>query len=283
MDWGLVILAIAVMMGAGLLMGILLALASIRFHVEVDPLVGKVRAALPGSNCGACGLPGCDAAAQAIVDQTVSYDACVSGGHGVKDAIAALLGVEAGEQAEPLVTVLRCQGGRGKVQLRYRYDGVASCHAANLVAGGPLACCYGCLGFGDCKKACPFDAISMGEEGLPLIDLDLCTRCGICISACPRNIIAFLPESSPVAVLCVSGAMGKVTRKACSVGCIGCKACERVCEPEAVVVTDNLAVIDFQKCTGCGKCVEKCPTKCLVWRVHAPEEVAVEGSGTDIS
>lgn len=271
MDWNLVIYAVVAMGGLGALLGGILAVASVKFHVEVDPRVEKVREVLPGANCGACGIPGCEAAAEAIVEGKIPYDACIAGGNSVSEAVAEVLGIEAGEWAEPLVTVLRCQGGRGKVQLRYQYQGVADCHAAQLVAGGPLACAYGCLGFGDCVEACPFDAMRMAEDGLPQIDLDKCTRCGICINICPRDILAFLPESAEVAVLCVSKDKAKVVREACKIGCIACKACEKVCEPEAITVVDNLAVIDYTKCTSCGKCVEKCPTKCLVWRTKTPE------------
>lgn len=274
MDWNLVIYAVAAMGGLGLVMGGLLAIASIKFHVDVDPRVEKVRAVLPGANCGACGIPGCDAAAEAIVEGKVPFDACVAGGHSVAEAVAAVLGLEAGERAEPVVTLLRCQGGKGNVEPRYQYQGLEDCHAANLIAGGPLACTYGCLGFGDCVRSCPFDAMEMGENGLPQIDLDKCTRCGICITTCPRDIIAFLPESAEVVNLCVSKDKGSVTRKGCKVGCIACKACEKVCEPEAIVVVDNLAVIDYSKCNSCGKCIEKCPPKCLVWRTKISEQPA---------
>ncbi len=52
--------------------------------------------------------------------------------------------------------------------------------------------------------------------------------------------------------------------KACSVGCIGCKMCERMCKFDAVKVTDNIAYIDPEKCTGCGACAEKCPKKIIL-------------------
>ncbi len=264
MDWNLILFAVTVMAGAGLLMGALLAVASVKFHVEVDPRVERVRAVLPGANCGACGLPGCDAAAAAIVAGTAAIGVCTAGGHAVKEAVAAVLGLDAGEKTAPALTVVRCQGGRGKAQLRYDYEGVPDCKAASMMAGGPLACAYGCLGFGDCERACAFDAIAIGPEGLPVVNLHKCTRCGLCIKACPRGIIAYLPPRAEVADLCMSRDRGPVVRKACSIGCIACKACEKVCEPGAIVVSDNLAVIDYAKCTACGKCIEKCPPKCLV-------------------
>ncbi len=273
MDWNLVIYAVAVMAGTGIIMGGLLAVAAVKFHVEVDPRVQGVRAALSGANCGACGWPGCDAAAQAIVDGKAPYSACTAGGHAAKEAIAAVLGIEA-EKHEPVVTVVRCQGGRDKVKVLFQYDGVATCQAANLTTGGPSACRYGCLGYGDCAAACPFDALRMGPEGLPVVDLEKCTRCGICVRTCPRNIIAFLPASAKVAVLCVSHDKGKDTRAACSVGCIACAACVRACESKAITLVDNLAVIDYSSgCRACAKCVEKCPTKCFVWLAKAAETV----------
>lgn len=263
MDWSLVLFAVAVMAGCGGIMGGLLAVAAIRFHVEIDPRVARVRESLPGANCGACGFPGCDAAAAAIVEGKAPPGACTAGGHGVREAVAHVLGIDASAQ-EPIDTVVRCQGGRANVKTRYRYDGVDGCHAAHLTMGGPLACAYGCLGFGDCATACPFDAISMGEDGLPDIDPEKCTRCGVCIATCPRKIIAFLPSSAPVAVLCVSHDKGKTVREACSVGCIACGACVRVCLPKAIALVDELAVIDYRLCNGCGACVSKCPTRCLV-------------------
>jgi Na+-translocating ferredoxin:NAD+ oxidoreductase RNF subunit RnfB len=264
MDWGLIGIAVAALAGAGLLMGIILAVASIRFHVEVDPRVEQVRAVLPGANCGACGLPGCDAAAEAIVRGAAPPGVCTAGGSAVAAAVAAVLGVVAGEGGVPPRTTVRCQGGRGKVKARFVYDGVDACHAAQITAGGPLACPYGCLGLGDCFRSCKFGAIVMGEDGLPHIDLDKCTRCGLCLAACPRKIIAFLPGNAPVAVLCVSRDRGKTVREICTVGCIACGACVKACQPKAITLADNLAVIDYSLCDGCGQCVAKCPTKCLV-------------------
>ncbi len=263
MDWMLVIFAVAVMGGTGLLLGGLLAVASAIFHVEVDPRVERIRAALPGANCGACGFPGCDAAAAAIAEGKAPAGACTAGGASTRDAIALILGISAGEHV-PVKTVVRCQGGRGKVRERFRYDGVDTCHAAHITAGGPLACHYGCLGFGDCQRACPFDAISMQENGLPLIDEDKCTRCGLCVKACPRRIIALLPEKADVMILCVSLDKGKAVKEECDVGCIACAACQRVCPVKAIDMVDNLAVINYDLCTSCGACVGKCPTKCII-------------------
>jgi Na+-translocating ferredoxin:NAD+ oxidoreductase RNF subunit RnfB len=263
MNSNLIFVAVAALGGLGIFMGLVLAVASKRFHVDVDQRVERVRAALPGANCGACGFPGCDAAAAAMAEGKAPAGACTAGGSSTRDAIAQILGVAAGDHA-PVKTVVRCQGGRGKVRQRFRYDGVDTCQASTLTGGGPLACPYGCLGYGDCQRACPFDAITMGDDGLPSIDLHKCTRCGLCVKACPRKIIDMLPEEAQVMVLCISRDKGKIVKDECDVGCIACGICQKVCPVKAIEVVDNLAVINYDLCNSCGTCVGKCPTKCII-------------------
>jgi len=66
-----------------------------------------------------------------------------------------------------------------------------------------------------------------------------------------------------VRVACSSKDAGKIVRTNCSVGCIGCKICEKNCPHDAVHVNDLLAKVDYDKCVNCGICVEKCPTKAI--------------------
>jgi len=244
----------------GVLFGIGLYLASRVFHVEVDPRVEKIEEVLPGANCGACGFPGCAALAEAIAEGRAPINACPVGAMAVALRVGEIMGVKV-EAAEKKVAVVKCQGR--EVGDRYRYSGPGSCRAAHLLLGGPKECPYGCLGLGDCVRACPFGAITL-KDGLPVVDEEKCTGCGLCAKACPRGIIEILPVSKYVHVLCSSTDSGALVRKYCQVGCIGCKRCEKTCPHGAIKVENFLARIDYEKCVSCGECVKVCPVKCIV-------------------
>lgn len=264
MDVMLIIKAVGALAGTGLVLGFMLGFAAKTFHVEVDPRVEKITELLPGANCGACGHPGCEAAAMAVVAGGADAHVCTAGGHEVAGQIADILGITVGQGPEPQIAFVSCGGGRNSVSHRYEYVGPQDCDAAGLIAGGPLSCTYGCLGFGNCVDSCAFDALHLDEDGLPKVDIEKCTGCGLCVSACPRGIMKMVPANAPVMVACNSKDRGKVVRENCKTGCIACKRCERVCEPEAIKVVSELAVIDYEKCNGCMKCIEECPTNCIV-------------------
>jgi len=172
----------------GLITGVLLAVASKIFYVYVDPKVMAVDEALPGANCGGCGLPGCSANAEAIVAGETEANSCVAGGPEIAEAIAAIMGV-AIEAKEPDIARPGCTYGVGEADLKYIYDGLSDCRAAALMNGGMKVCTIGCLGLGSCEKACQFNAISMGPDGLPVVDANRCTGCGSCERVCPKHII----------------------------------------------------------------------------------------------
>lgn len=268
----------------GLLFGFGLFVASRLFRVHVDARVARVEHALPGANCGACGLAGCSALAKAIVHGSADVTSCIPGGGDVAHLIADIMGVEARE-VEKEVAVLRCQGR--DVGDRFEYQGIETCAAANLIHGGPKECVVGCIGFGDCAKACPFDALHM-VDGFPLVDEAKCTGCGKCVAACPKMLFELLPLGRLVHVRCVNRQPGKLVRKYCAVGCIGCKKCEGVCKFDAVHVENNLAVFDYGKCTSCGMCVKECPTGTIMNYRLSRKEVGLwpvkramdEGPGT---
>jgi NADPH-dependent glutamate synthase beta subunit-like oxidoreductase len=180
--------AIVMLGGIGVVVGIVLAAASKIFYVYVDPKIVAVEETLPGANCGGCGLPGCGANAEAIVAGRAAPNSCVAAGSDTAMAIAAILGVSV-EAKEPDIARPGCYFGPEKADLKYRYDGVQDCRAAAMLSGGMKVCTIGCLGLGSCARACPFDAIAMGDDGLPVVDEVKCTGCGTCERVCPKHII----------------------------------------------------------------------------------------------
>lgn len=250
--------AAATLGGVGLIFGALLALAARYFAVETDPRVEAVRDALPGANCGACGYAGCTGFAEAVVDGKITADKCIPGGSESIREIAEILGQEAVESV-PMVAVVFCVGDHEHARDLFYYDGIRECSHALNFGGGFKACGEGCLGLGSCVEACPFEAIHMGPHGLPVVDRERCGGCGLCRNACPRQIIQILPKSKHGhLVLCNSHEKGKTVSRACTAGCIACKACVKACSENAITMDDNLAVIDLDKCTDCGECVIKC-------------------------
>lgn len=282
MDLMLILKAIGALSVIGVVTSSVLATAAKRFYVEVDPRIEAVLAALPGSNCGACGNPSCFMSAEKMVSGDLAANGCVAGGQSVADAISLILGADACA-AVAVVSARHCGGGDKAVRA-YEYAGVRSCAAAARLAGSPLACPAGCIGFGDCVRACPFDAMHLDERGLPVVDLDKCTGCGVCVKECPRgqiSLLALVPETAPIVVRCNAHDKVKGRKDNCAACCIACKKCERACPSDAIHVVDMLAVVDYEKCTGCGACVEVCPQNCidLFGRGTAVDAVAADGAG----
>lgn len=258
-----ILTATAVVGVVGIFVGLFLGAAGIKFRVEVDEKEEAVLAALPGNNCGGCGYAGCSGLAAAIAKGEAPVNACPVGGAPVGEKIAAIMGVEAGA-SERKVAFVACMGDCGKSRQDYEYFGAQDCQMMGFVpGGGPKSCNSGCLGFGSCVKACPFDAIHV-VNGVALVDKEKCKACGKCVEVCPKHLISLIPYDARYAVACSSKDKGPVTMKACDVGCIGCGLCARNCPSQAVEVKDFHAAIDQEKCTGCGTCVEKCPKKCII-------------------
>ncbi len=255
---GLIVLAVL-----GVAFGIALAIVAARFVVKADPKVEKVRETLPGANCGACGFAGCMGYAEAVVgNPDVAVNMCAPGKSPVAEKIAVITGKKA-EKVDPKIARVFCQGGTSLSQRKFIYTGVQDCTAAVLAAGGDKSCQYGCLGFGTCMRACPFGAITMSADNLPIINPDKCTACGKCVAACPKQVIELAQASKAVVISCHSRDKGVDTKKKCQVGCIACGICVRTCPVDAIKIDNNLARIDHSKCIVCGLCVTKCPTKAI--------------------
>ena len=254
-----IILVVAV----GLVCAVMLTIASKVFYVPVDETAAALREVLPGANCGGCGFAGCDDYAnQLAADHSTPCNKCPVGGASVADKLAEILGVEAGS-AEKEVAVVQCNGSCDVAGNLMDYEGPASCKAASQLFGGLKSCQFGCLGLGDCVTACEFGAIKV-VNGVAKVDRNACVACGACAKACPKKLIRIAPESNQVIVFCNNSDKGANTRKACSVGCIGCKQCEKACKFDSVHVEDNLAKIDPETCKNCGMCAKVCPTGAII-------------------
>jgi NADPH-dependent glutamate synthase beta subunit-like oxidoreductase len=180
--------ATMLLMGLGLAASVMLAIASRIFYIWEDPRIERVEESLLGANCGGCGYAGCAAAAEAVVAGKAGVDVCVAGGFEIAQNVAAVMGM-AVEEKEPEISKPGCYYGFQDADLKYTYIGVMDCRAAMLLYGGSKECNIGCLGLGTCVRACPFDALSMGENHLPVVDKQKCTSCGVCAEVCPKDII----------------------------------------------------------------------------------------------
>ena len=258
-----IIIAAAVVGILGILIGIFLGIASEKFKVEVDEKEILVRNELPGNNCGGCGYAGCDALAKAIAAGQAEVGACPVGGASTAEKIGAIMGV-AGGTTEKKVAFVKCKGTCDKTKVQYNYYGVDDCKKVSVVPGaGEKACTYGCMGYGSCVKACAFDAIHV-VDGVAVVDKEKCVACGKCVSSCPNHLIELVPYKAEHLVQCSSHDKGKDVKSVCESGCIGCTLCTKQCEFDAIHMENNLAVIDYEKCTNCGKCAEKCPVKVIL-------------------
>lgn len=263
----LIIIAVVLILIVSLIAGVLLSYASKVFEVKEDQLFLDLREALPGANCGGCGYAGCDDYAHALAAkdgaEEVPCTKCAVGGPAVAGKLAEILGTSAGD-VERQVSFVACKGTRDNAKALYEYAGkVESCTAAKTLFGGTKECVYGCIGLGDCVKACDFDAIRV-INGVAVVDPSVCTACGKCLKACPQHLISLKPASEKVLVQCSNKDMGKAAMAVCKTSCIACRMCERTCQHDAVHVVDNVAVIDPSKCVGCGDCAEKCPKKSIL-------------------
>ena len=253
-----ILVAALIVGGTGLFIGVFLGVAGKKFAVEVDETEQAILEALPGNNCGGCGYAGCSGLAAAITKGEAPHNRCPVGGAPVAEKIAAILGTDAGETVRQTAFV-KCAGTCGKAKQAYDYTGIEDCvMASQMQNGGPKGCGFGCLGFGSCVKACPFDAIHI-VNGVAVVDREACKACGKCIAKCPHHLIELAPYDQKTFVGCSSHAKGKAVTTACELGCIGCKKCEKTCPNGAITVTDFCAHIDYEKCTNCGACKEACP------------------------
>ena len=260
-----IIIAAAVVAAIGALCAVMLVLASKFFAVKENEKIGQVRECLPGANCGACGYAGCDGYAKALAEDengSVKANLCIPGGDAAAKQISEILGVEFEDVVEQ-VAVIHCYGDCNHTSNKMDYVGIQTCSAVKTLYGGNGKCVYGCIGIGDCVRACPNDAICI-ENGIAHIDTRKCIGCGLCAKACPQKLIEIVDDTEKVLVTCNNQEKGAAVRQKCSNGCIGCKKCEKNCPVGAIKVENNLARIDYDICTNCGECAKNCPVGCIL-------------------
>ncbi len=268
-----VLVAIGILGGLALFFGAVLATAHRFLHVEEDPRLEKVNDLLPGNNCGACGEPGCAAFAGELVGARAAPGACTVASAGTLEVIADFLGVDVGG-VDKRIARLRCGGGEGLVGQLAEYRGHKSCLSATIVGGGGQACTWGCLGLADCDVACTFDAITMGADGLPKVDGDLCTSCGDCVDACPLDLFVIDAREHELFVRCANPMSGDAVRDKCAVACDACGRCAADAPDGVVEMVGGLPIVHWDRSERpTEKSTWRCPTGAIVWLA---EEAAAE-------
>lgn len=252
---------------AGFAAGLILYFVSKKFNVKEDPRIGEIEEILPGANCGACGRKGChDFAVECCRTGSLDGLNCPGAGAEGMRRIASVLGIDAQDACEKKAFV-RCHGTACNRRVKRNISAINSCISAKSLAMPEGYCTWGCLGGGDCVKACRFDAMTWDAENeMPHIDIDRCVGCGACADACPQNLILIRekkPDTPAVVVTCSNRDKGAAARKMCAVACIGCGKCARTCRFGAITVAGNLASINPDLCTACGECVAGCPTSAI--------------------
>jgi len=262
-----------ILVGVGILSGVSFVLAAVislcyqKLRVWEDPRIDQIASMLPGANCGACGFPGCRGLAEQIVLRRAKPASCTVSNEEGRQDIAAFLGVDAGESVKRVARLL-CAGGTNVAQRRANYHGVESCAAAVAVSGGAKACAWGCVGYADCAVSCTFDAIQMNATGLPVVDPDLCSACGDCVTACPQGLFTILPLDAHLIVQCKSLLEGASATELCAVACNACGRCAADAAPGLIQMSmgGRLPVVDYEKIEHeSQKAIKRCPTGAIAW------------------
>ncbi len=258
-----IIIALAALGGLTLLLATMLIVANKKLYVYEDPRIDQVEDMLPHANCGACGYPGCRPFAEALVSGNALPGKCTVSSEEGRVAIADFLGVSLGAE-EKKVARLACAGGTNVAINRAQYQGLDSCRAAALVSGGGKGCFWGCLGHGDCEVVCDFDAITMNEFGLPVVDLEKCTACGDCVEVCPKDLFSLQPISHQLWVACKNLEHGDAVLEECQVACTACGKCA-MDGGDLITMKHNLPVIDYSLNHRTKDPIQRCPTGAIVW------------------
>ncbi len=256
-----VLLPAIILISLAMIFSAILAVLSEKLAVKENEKIKEIQSLLSGANCGACGFAGCKGFAEALVSGKADINTCNATSIENKKKIAEILNITSFSTNET-IAVVACNGGNN-TENKFDYQGFTDCKSAALVSGGYKACAYGCLGGGTCANVCNSDAASINCQNIGEINRSLCVKCGLCVNACPKRIIKFIPASAKVYVKCSNHDKGAAVKNICSKGCIACGLCAKICPENAVALIDNLPEIDYTKCVGCGLCAQKCPTEAI--------------------
>jgi len=158
--------ALLVMAAVAIVLGAVLGFAAIKFRVEGNPLVDKIDAILPQTQCGQCSYPGCKPYATAIAAGEADINRCPPGGEEGIQKLADLLGVD----FKP-------------------FGGDTNAPKPKSVAFIDESTCIGCT---LCIQACPVDAISGAAKQMHTIVASECTGCELCVAPCPVDCISMI-------------------------------------------------------------------------------------------
>lgn len=258
------LIAVTTLATLSFLFASLLVLAHRKLHVDEDPRIDAAHQMLPQTNCGACGYPGCLGLAEAMIEGSALPGKCTVINEDEREFIAEFLGVDVGAE-EKVVARLACAGGTNVARNRARYEGLRSCRAAALVAGGGKGCFWGCLGLADCEVVCDLDAIVMNKHDLPVVIEDACTACGDCVDACPKDLFSLHPQSHRLWVACKNLEKGEAALEECEVACDACGKCAVDAPADVIAMVDNLPVIDYSRNHNARRAIDRCPTGAIVW------------------
>jgi RnfABCDGE-type electron transport complex B subunit len=257
--------SIVILGSLGVAFAAVIAVVTKRFWVWEDPRIDEVTGMLPGNNCGGCGLAGCRAFAEALTTGTTQPAQCTSINAEGASAVALLLGVDVGHATRRVARLL-CGGGTGRAVRLAEYRGLETCAAAAADAGGGTACAWACLGLGDSQRSCTFDAIVMNDRALPVVIPNLCTACGDCVEACPKDIFRLMPITQKLIVQCRNLLEGAAADAVCSAACNGCGRCAADAAPGLIAIRNGLAVIDYTKNDlAQPSATRRCPTDAIAW------------------
>jgi len=258
------VIAVTTLAALSFLFASLLVLAHRKLRVDEDPRIDAAYELLPQTNCGACGFPGCLGLAEAMVVGSALPGKCTVISEDHRELIANFLGVDVGAE-EKVVARLACAGGTNVARDRAHYEGLSSCRASALVAGGGKGCFWGCLGLGDCETVCDVDAIFMNEHDLPVVIDDACTACGDCVDACPKELFSLHPVSHRLWVACKNLEKGDAVLEDCEVGCDACGKCAVDAPENVITIIDNLPVVNYEQNHNDRAAIERCPTGAIIW------------------
>ena len=271
----MILAAVAILGGVGLVFAILIAIAHRKLKVWEDPRIDVVAGMLPNANCGACGVPGCRAFAEKLVAREVKPAGCNVADDVTRAAIAQYLGVEAGSAVKTVARML-CAGGTHVAAQQAEYRGYQTCAAAAAVAGGGKGCAWGCLGLADCVRSCTFDAMAMNADGIPVVDIEKCTACGDCVDACPKDLLAIMPLDRHLLVQCRNLIAGDDALAHCKVACTACGKCVMDAAPGLISVASGVAIVDYAlNDVATSPAIDRCPTGAIVWLTGAQFAPAV--------